>query len=25
LDISFHPTRDNLVAAALVDGSLEGM
>jgi hypothetical protein len=24
LDISFHPTRDNLVAAALVDGSLEG-
>ncbi len=23
LDISFHPQRDNLVAAALVDGSLE--
>ena len=23
LDISFHPTRENLVAAALVDGSLE--
>ena len=25
LDISFHPTRENLVAAALVDGSLEGV
>lgn len=24
LDISFHPQRDNLVAAALVDGTLEG-
>ena len=24
LDISFHPTRSNLVATALVDGSLEG-
>jgi hypothetical protein len=23
LDISFHPHRENLVAAALVDGSLE--
>ena len=23
LDIAFHPNRDNLVAAALVDGSLE--
>ena len=24
MDISFHPHRDNLMAAALVDGSLEG-
>ena len=24
LDISFHPERDDLVATALVDGSLEG-
>jgi hypothetical protein len=25
LDISFHPKRENLVAAALVDGTVEGM
>ena len=24
MDIAFHPHRDNLLAAALVDGSLEG-
>ena len=24
MDVAFHPHRDNLVAAALVDGSLEG-
>ena len=24
LDLSFHPRKDNLVAAALVDGTIEG-
>ena len=24
LDLSFHPRKDNLVAAALVDGTVEG-